>query len=98
MRRFPQTHNAVGENLVHRISLNKESRMWAEIHVSDLRLSLRRFSRNAKCPNRTAWIFGTTPNFRQIGTQIRTVQAELRTHPSASGILPNSRWADRSVK
>jgi len=64
----------------------------------DLRLSLRRFSRNSKCPNRTAWIFCTTLNFRQIGTQIRTVHAEVRTHPSASRILPNSRWTDRYVK
>jgi len=95
MRRFSQTHNAVGAN---RIALKTELCLWPEIHVSEKRLSLRRFSRNSKCHNHTAWIFGTTPNFRQIGTQIRTVQAEARTHPSASRKLPNSRCTDKSVR
>lgn len=98
LHRFAETHNAVGANLANRISLKTELYMWAEIHVSELRFSLRRFSRNSKCPNHTAWTFCTTPNFTQICTQIRTVQVQVRTHPSASRKLPNSSWTDKSVK
>ena len=98
LRRFSQTHHAVGANLANRVSLKTELSMCAEIHGSELRLSLRRFSRNSKCPNHPAWIFCTTPNFGQIGTQIRTVQAEVRNHPSASRKLPNSRWTEKSIK
>jgi len=97
LRRLSQNHNAIGANPAHRISLKTELCMWAEIDVSELLLSLHRFSRSSKCPNRTVWIF-FTPNFRQIGTQIWTVPPEVRTHPSASRILPNWRWTDKSVK